>query len=152
MGMDGLSIANTGIVKESTSAELANKTEQAVRSDALNDSQQVQNLGVNQRVRRKNDEDEKSNKKQQNPAQEEFQDGLVENKLEEALDEDEDLDVEDIENPNKDFYVKLNVKDDIIELYDSSTNRLIETISGNELGELVQKLNMASGIFVNKKV
>ena len=116
MGMDGLSIANTGIVKESTSAELANKTEQAVRSDALNDSQQVQNLG------------------------------------EDALDEDEDLDVEDIENPNKDFYVKLNVKDDIIELYDSATDRLIETISGNELGELVQKLNMASGIFVNKKV
>ena len=67
MGMDGLSIANTGIVKESTSAELANKTEQAVRSDALNDSQQVQNLSVNQRVRRKNDEDENSDKKQQNP-------------------------------------------------------------------------------------
>lgn len=152
MGMDGLSIANTGIVKESTSAELANKTEQAVRSDALNDSQQVQNLGVNQRVRRKNDEDENSDKKQQNPEQEEFQDGLVENKLEEALDEDEDLDVEDIENPNKDFYVKLNSKDDIIELYDSSTNRLIETISGSELSELVKKLNMASGIFINKKV
>ena len=53
---------------------------------------------------------------------------------------------------NKDFYVKLNSKDDIIELYDSSTDRLIETISGNELQELVKKLNMASGIFVNKKV
>ena len=43
-------------------------------------------------------------------------------------------------------------EDDIIELYDSSTDRLIETISGTELGELVKKLNMASGIFVNKKV
>ena len=53
---------------------------------------------------------------------------------------------------SQDFYIKLNVKDDIIELYDSATNRLIETISGNELGELVQKLNMASGIFINKKV
>ena len=81
MGMDGLSIANTGIVKESTSAELANKTEQAVRSDALNDSQQVQNLGVNQRVKRKGDEDKNSGKKQQNPEQEEFQDGLVEEKF-----------------------------------------------------------------------
>ena len=67
MGMDGLSIANTGVIKESTSAELANKTEQALQSDALNDSQHVQNLGANQRVHRKNDEDEKSNKKQQNP-------------------------------------------------------------------------------------
>ena len=43
-------------------------------------------------------------------------------------------------NPNKDFYVKLNSKDDIIELYDSSSDRLIETISGNELQELVKKL------------
>ena len=65
---------------------------------------------------------------------------------------EDESDIEDIENPNKDFYVKLNVKDDIIELYDSATNKLIETISGNELGELIQKLNMASGIFVNKKV
>ena len=66
MGMDGLSIANTGVIKESTSAELANKTEQALQSDALNDSQHVQNLGANQRVHRKNDEDENSDKKQQN--------------------------------------------------------------------------------------
>ena len=29
MGMDGLSIANTGAVKESTSAELTSRTEQA---------------------------------------------------------------------------------------------------------------------------
>ena len=36
MGMDGLSIANTGMIKDSTSAELANKTEQALHSDALN--------------------------------------------------------------------------------------------------------------------
>jgi surface protein len=60
--------------------------------------------------------------------------------------------VEEFENPDKEFYVKLNVNDDIIELYDSSSDRLIETISGSELGSLVNKLNMASGIFVNKKV
>ena len=64
----------------------------------------------------------------------------------------EEFHIEDLENPNKDFYVKLNAKNDIIELYDSSTDRLIETISGTELGELVKKLNMASGIFVNKRV
>ena len=83
--------------------------------------------------------------------EETFQDGLVEEPQEPDEVED-DVEIDDVENPNKDFYVKLNVKDDIIELYDSATDRLIETISGNELGELVQKLNMASGIFVNKKV
>lgn len=152
MGMDGLSIANTGVVKESTSAEYASKTEQAIHSDALQDSQQVQNLSVNQRIRRKDDDEESSDKKQQPQNEEEFHDGLEETQENPAEEEDTEADIEDIENPNKDFYVKLNVKDDIIELYDSATNKLIETISGNELGELVQKLNMASGIFVNKKV
>ena len=82
-------------------------------------------------------------------SQEDIEDSFVpsENEFEK-----EEFDIEELENPNKDFYVKLNAKDDIIELYDSSTDRLIETISGNELRELVRKLNMASGIFVNKKV
>lgn len=148
MGMDGLSISNTGIVKEKTSAEFAAKTEQAMQADATNDPRQIQSLSTNQRVRSKDEEDNNQKKKQQN---EEFEDGLVESNPEEDF-QDNETDIEDIENPNKDFYVKLNVKDDIIELYDSTTNRLIETISGNELGELIQKLNMASGIFVNKKV
>ncbi len=151
MGMDGLSFANTGSIQEQTSAEYTSRTEQTMNSDPTNSSQQVQGLSTNQRVREK-EEEEEDNRKQKNgkqPSDDVFEDGLVENEPE---DEENILEVEDIENPNKDFYVKLNVKDDIIELYDSSTDRLVETISGTELGELVQKLNMASGIFVNKKV
>lgn len=150
MGMDGLSIANTGVVKESTSAEIAGKTEQAMQAEQTNSNRQVNGLSVNQRVREKDEGDENANKKGKNNPQDAFEDGLVEPKDE--INEDDLSEIEDVENPNKDFYVKLNVKDDIIELYDSATNRLIETISGNELGELVQKLNMASGIFINKKV
>ena len=147
MGMDGISISNTGAVKESTSAEYTNKTEQTMASDPAN-SRQVQGTGANQRVREK-EESEEGNKQNKQPQEDVFEDGLIEEKPDEN---DFDLEVEDIENPNKEFYVKLNVKDDIIELYDSATDRLIESISGEELGELVQKLNMASGIFVNKKV
>lgn len=55
-------ISNTGAVKESTSAEYASKTEQAIHSDAVQDSQQVQNLSVNQRIRRKDDDEESSDK------------------------------------------------------------------------------------------
>ena len=150
MGMDGLSIANTGAIKEQTSAEYANRVEQAIASDPKN-SAQVQGLNNNQRVREKDEGEEGSGKRQNgNPnSQNEFQDGMVEEQTEEQI---SDFDVQDFENPEKEFYVKLNIKDDIIELYDSSSDRLVETISGNELGELVQKLNMASGIFVNKKV
>lgn len=150
MGMDGLSFSNTGQVKEQTSAEYANKVEQSVAADPTNTAQQVQGLVNKQRVKEKEEGEESGRKKkEENNSETEFQDGLVEEKTEEN---EPEFDVEDFENPDKDFYVKLNIKDDIIELYDSSSNRLIETISGDELSELVQKLNMASGIFVNKKV
>ena len=152
MGMDGLSIANTGAIKEQTSAEYANRTEQSIASDAATIARQVPGTGANQRVRSKEEEDENSGNQpnQKNPENDTFEDGLVEEETQE--DDTLGIDIEDIENPNKEFYVKLNIKDDIIELYDTSTNRLIETISGSELGELVQKLNMASGIFINKRV
>ena len=157
MGMDGLSMANTGAIKESTSAELTNRTEQVVQQNPTNDSKQVQTLATNQRVKEKEEEEESGKKKKNENAEEEFQDGFQEepneaNPDDSAESEEEKFQIEELDNPNKDFYVKLNSKDDIIELYDSSTDRLIETISGNELSELVKRLNMASGIFVNKKV
>ena len=125
--------------------------EEELNQYPTNNSKQVQTMSTNRRIREK-DEEEEAPKKGNQQAQEEFQDGLV--KSEELLEEDEieEFHIEDLENPNKDFYVKLNSKNDIIELYDSATDRLIETISGNELQELVNKLNMASGIFINKKV
>lgn len=150
MGMDGISISNTGIVKEQTSAEMASKTEQAIMSDPTN-SRQIQGTTVNPRVKEKDEEEESGGKNRgKNAPEDTFDDGLVEENPEEEL--EPEFDVEDVENPNKEFYVKLNIKDDIIELYDSASDRLVETISGEELGQLVQKLNMASGIFVNKKV
>ena len=150
MGMDGLSMSNTGLIQEKTSAEITSKTEQVVQGNPSNNSKQVQNLETNRAVREK-DEEESNKKKQDTEKEEIFEDGMVETNDDESSDETE-FDIEDLNNPNKDFYVKLNAKDDIIELYDSASDRLIETISGNELRELVKKMNMASGIFVNKKV
>ena len=57
MGMDGLSIANTGVVKVSTSAEIAGKTEQAMQAEQANSNRQVNGLSVNQRVREKDEGD-----------------------------------------------------------------------------------------------
>ena len=150
MGMDGLSMSNTGLIQEKTSAEITSKTEQVVQGNPSNNSKQVQNLETNRAVREK-DEEESNKKKQDTEKEEIFEDGMVETNDDESSDETE-FDIEDLNNPNKDFYVKLNAKDDIIELYESSTDRLIETISGNELQSLVRKLNTVSGIFVNKKV
>ena len=135
---------------------MTSRTEQIVQADPTNDFNQVQTTSTNRRIKEKEEEEETSKKKQEEKKEneEEFQDGLIEENdlTEESGEENEEFDINELENPNKDFYVKLNSKDDIIELYDSSTNRLIETISGSELSELVKKLNMASGIFINKKV
>ena len=149
MGMDGLSMANTGALKESTSADFASRTEQSMQADRTNDAKQVQTMSTNPRIKEKEEEEEGKKQKQEQKSQEDIEDSFVPSEDEF---EKEEFDIEELENPNKDFYVKLNAKDDIIELYDSATDRLIETISGNELRELVRKLNMASGIFVNKKV
>ena len=149
MGMDGLSMANTGALKESTSADFASRTEQSMQADRTNDAKQVQTLSANPRIKEKDEEEGAKKNKQEPQEEEEFDDSFVPSEDEF---EKEEFDIEELENPNKDFYVKLNAKDDIIELYDNATDRLIETISGNELRELVRKLNMASGIFVNKKV
>ena len=158
MGMDGLLMANTGALKESTSADFASRSEQIAQAESVNNSRQVQTTATNRPVREKDEEEQSGGRNQSHAEKQEdsdvFEDGLVEEDDEQDfLEENEDTyTIEDIENPNKDFYVKLNAKDDIIELYDSATDRLIETISGNELRQLVCKLNMASGIFINKKV
>ncbi|MCQ2738867.1 MAG: hypothetical protein MJ237_01425 [bacterium] len=153
MGMDGLSMANTGLIKESTSAEVNAKTGQVVQSDPKNDAKQIQTLETNRAIREKNEE-EQGNKQEApeqntNGEEESFEDSFVQ---ENSTNDQPEFDIEDLDNPNKNFYVKLNAKDDIIELYESNSDRLIETISGNELQNLVKKLNMASGVFVNKKV
>ena len=103
---------------------------------------------------RKEEPEEEGKKKRNSDEQEENIDDAVDVDIENEDNSENagDFNIEDLENPNKDFYVKLNPKDDIIELYESSTSRLIESISGNELQSLVKKLNMASGIFINKKV
>ena len=102
MGMDGLSMANTGALKESTSADYANRTEQTMQDDKSNDSKQIQTLSTNPRVKEKEDEEEAKKQKQEQSKEEEFEDGYVEAQNEF---EKEEFDIEELENPNKDFYV-----------------------------------------------
>ena len=88
MGMDGLSMANTGALKESTSADLTNRTEQIVQADPTNNSKQVQNTSTNRAVREK-EEDEETSKKQQQQQKEEqdIQDEFIETKGIEEVEE-----------------------------------------------------------------
>ena len=62
MGMDGLSMSNTGALKESTSADLASRSEQIVQADPTNDSKQVQTMSTNPRIKEKEEQEESKKK------------------------------------------------------------------------------------------
>ena len=80
MGMDGLSMANTGALKESTSADYASRTEQTMQADKTNDPKQIQTMSTNRRIKEKEEEEEAPKRQaEQEAEEEEFDDGLVEN-------------------------------------------------------------------------
>ena len=84
MGMDGLSIANTGAVKESTSAELTARTEQAIQADTTNAARQVQGLSVNRRIRPKDDEDEGAGRNKDEKEEKTEEEEIVQERLSKA--------------------------------------------------------------------
>ena len=77
MGMDGLSMANTGALKESTSADYANRTEQSMQADRSNDAKQVQTTSTNQRVKEKEEDEENAKKQKQTKKDEDIEDTFV---------------------------------------------------------------------------
>ena len=69
MGMDGISISNTGVIKEKTSAEHTNKTELQIHSDPTNSAEHVNALNVKRKVQEKDNSEDNSSKKNKNTDQ-----------------------------------------------------------------------------------
>ena len=156
MGMDGLSMANTGRLKEATSLDYSKESEELAKEDTEK-SMIVQELTQQERVNEEKEENKKRRKSSQHgdseaDEQEETEDaGLTE----EGEEEPESVNPDDlllIDGENKGFYTKLSKNLENIELYDRITDRLIGTITPEELSYLISKLNMGTGIFINKKV
>ena len=71
---------------------------------------------------------------------------------EEGDNKEEKLEIPQEELENHTFYVKISKDGEIFELYDKESDRLVEKINAQELNQLMLKLNMASGILVNRSV
>ncbi len=156
MGMDGLSMANTGRLKESTSLDYSKESEELAKEDTEK-SMIVQKLTQQERV---NEEKEENKKRRKNNSEKENDDAEEEDEIT-ADDESEvftdagEVSLDDlrlVDGENKGFYTKLSKNLENIELYDRITDRLIGTITPDELSYLISKLNMGTGIFINKKV
>ena len=155
MAIDGISLSNLGRPKESTTADLIEKTEQdAQKGEGI--IKELDNISKRGAI--------SSRKKRGSSKQDgQFEDGLPQNDTEDNEENPTNNEQnESLSNPEKiiniedadyrSFYVKINSENDMVELYDKDSNKLIETIPAQDLMVLMQKMNTSTGIFVNKKV
>lgn len=152
MGLDGFSMGNLGLHKDLTSAQMSNQAEQLALRGTEFQIKFVDELAKKKAIERKKENDEEEPKEH-----EEIKDIFeqLEEEFEENDDEDEDEDEEFVEQKNelsKGFSVKINKDTEMIELYDNKDNRIVQTITANDLIGLISKLNSASGVFVNRKI
>ena len=149
MGMDGLSMANTGMLREATSRDLANKTEENIQR--VSENKQVDQLQTQMRV--KEDGHNKQDQSKEKEDEKEDEASYFEKTEDSSLSgSTSSLGLTEEELENNSFYVKITKDGEIFELYDRNNNRLIEKISAEEINDLISKLNMASGILVNRTV
>ena len=157
MGMDGLSMSNTGLMKEATSRDYSKESEETAKQETEK-SMFVQELTEQERVHEESEENKKRRKagKGKDGESSEEDEETDDNEKEDPNEKEEDnIDPENlllIDGENKGFYTKLSKNLENIELYDRITDRLIGTITPDELTYLITKLNMGTGIFINKKV
>ena len=143
MGMDGLSFSNTGVLRESTSRDFANKTESSILKDDM--LKQVDKLQTKVKI---NDEEKKQSFSQDSSSP----DGEESPASENESTDDNILKISKEDLDNHLFYVKISKDGEVFELYDKESDRLVEKISPQEINQLLLKLNMATGILVNRSV
>ena len=148
MGMDGLSMANTGILREATSRDYAAQTDEAIHKEDKN--KQVDQLQTQMRVKEDGHNSSKEGKKKKEDEDDDEASAYEPDTTSSQISETIKLSEEDLENHT--FYVKISKDGNIFELYDKESERLIEKISAEEINQLMLKLNMASGILVNRSV
>ncbi len=144
MGMDGLSMANTGMLREATSRDYAIQTEEHVEQDDKN--KQIGKLSTQMKVKEDGHNGSDAQEEDNNDEAASYE------KSEEDGEQVEKLEIPQEELENHTFYVKISRDGEIFELYDKESDRLVEKISAKEINQLMLKLNMASGILVNRSV
>lgn len=147
MGMDGLSMANTGMLREATSRDYAVQTEEHIAQDDKN--KQVDQVSTQMKVKEDGHNSAAGGREEQ---EEENDEASVYETSGEEGETKEKLNIPAEELENHTFYVKISKDGEIFELYDKESDRLVEKVSAKEINQLMLKLNMASGILVNRSV
>ena len=155
MGIDGFSLANLGLNKNLSSAQLANEAERTARQSLENQIADADGVGKIEKAGRKDPDaafngtipfipdDQKENEEDSENQQEESQN----NDSQEMLEENDD----DVDEEYSKYHFRFN-KDEMIEIYDSEKNEVIKTISPEDASKALVNLSKIPGLFVNRKV
>ena len=160
MGLDGFSIANLGLNKNLTSAQLANEAEATARQSLENQIADVDGVGKREKVGKK-DEDAAFNgfvpfigepkEKDENEDGDDESTEETENSSDiETTENENSADEEDDEDADK-YHFKYN-ENNMIEVWDSKKKEIIKTISPEDAANVFSSFSKVPGIFVNKKV
>lgn len=157
MALDGFSMGNLGLPNEITSAQMANQAEQLAQRDAEIKIKDVSEMAEKHGIKRKEDDSESNQffdgfKKKQD---DEGEDEGIDDSIEEFTIESRavnNLNEKDLERNPKEFSIRINPETEMVELYSTKQDRVLETISPKDLMGLLSKLDGASGILVNRKI
>ena len=143
MGLDGFSMANLGLHRDLTSAQIASNTEESAKKGTEIKIKDVTNLAERNGIERKEGDGNAggggfSGKKKQQEEEDSQESKITEEFLEQH-------------NP-KEFSVRINPNTEMIELFNNKTKKIIETISAQDLMMLISKMESASGVLVNRKI
>lgn len=147
MSIDGFAMSNLGLNKDlSSAAQLMTQTEFSIAKEAEVKVKDVTKAAEKQGIKSKKDDGSNGGSlafSKDEAEEEEEQEGEFRSKFNEKEFETRDP---------KEFSVRINSNNDMIELYNNTSKNIVETISANDLMKLISKLNSASGILVNKKI
>ncbi len=152
MGIDGFSMSNLGLNRNLTSAQLANEAEMTANQALENQIADVDGVGKKEKAGRKDpdaafngtipfigepkekDDEESSNEQEKESPQEQQM----------SSNEEEDDD-------GNQYHFKLN-NEGLIEVWDSTTDSVVKTISPEDASNTLLHMSKIPGIFVNKEI
>ncbi len=147
MGLDGFSIGNLGLPNELTSAQMAKQAEQlALRESEIiikNVNEAAKENGVKRKEKSDKENDLAENFKKKKKKQGEDSQQREKNQLLEKEFENKDP---------REYSVRINPDTNLVELYNNKEKKIVETISPDDLMQLISKLSSVSGILVNRKI
>lgn len=152
MGIDGFSMSNLGLNRNLTSAQLANEAEMTANQALENQIADVDGIGKKEKAGRKDPDaafngtipfiGEPKEKDDEESSNEQEKESPQEQQMSSSEEEDDD---------GNQYHFKLN-NEGLIEVWDSTTDSVVKTISPEDASNTLLHMSKIPGIFVNKEI